>query len=308
MFEIIGGDGKIYGPVNQEEVRRWILEGRADARTKIRREGESSWSTLGSLEEFLSRESVHPPLLHPVTGGKDLRFADRLHAAECMGRAWTVYRQDPWKVTGVITLVLLLQFMMNSIPVIGALLAFLLNGPILGGLYFFCRQVLHGRSSGVSEVIGIVRERFLACFLATTVSSLLAFGPFLLGVIPAAALYASSGVAMEKLVDHPRLLLGMGAPIFAATLAMLYLLINWSLAVPLAACSSMDFWESMKTSWRGLAPHFWSYLSLLLMLGLLNILGMLCLIVGLFVTVPLTFLATMAAYEQLFFSGTPDSR
>jgi hypothetical protein len=37
-------------------------------------------------------------------------------------------------------------------------------------------------------------------------------------------------------------------------------------------------------------------------------LGMVCLIVGLFVTVPLTLLATMAAYEQIFFSGTSDSR
>ena len=308
MFEIIGGDGKTYGPVTAEELRRWIREGRADARTKIRQEGESSWTTLGSLEEFLPRESTHPPLLRPTPAAKDLSFASQLRVGGCLGMAWTAYRQDPWKITGVIVLVLLLQFLMNSIPVVGALLAFLLNGPILGGLYFFCRQALHGKSGGVSDVIGIVRERFLACFLATTVSSLLAFGPFLLGVIPAAALYASSGVAMEKLVEHPRLLLGMGAPIFAATLAMLYLLINWSLAVPLAACTSMDFWESLKTSWRGVAPHFWSYLALLLLLGLLNILGMLCLVIGLFVTVPLTLLATMAAYEQLFFSGTSDPR
>lgn len=308
MFEIIGGDGKTYGPVSPEELRRWIREGRADAATKIKRAGESTWTTLGSFEEFIPKESGHPPLLRPAPGTKDLRLGTRLHVGACLGRAWTAYRQDPWKITGVITLVLLLQFLLNSIPLVGAFLAFLLNGPILGGLYFFCRQALDGKAGGVGDVIGIVRERFLPCFLATTVSSLLAFGPFLLGIIPAAALYGSSGVAMEKLVEHPRLLMGMGAPILAATLAMLYLLINWSLAVPLAACTSMDFWESLKTSWRGVAPHFWSYLGLLLLLGLLNILGMLCLVIGLFVTVPLTLLATMAAYEQLLFSRTPDSR
>ena len=308
MFEIIGGDGKSYGPVPVDELRRWIREGRADAQTKIRREGDSAWSTLGTWEDFYPKDSSRPPLLQSEPRDRDLRFAHRLQIGECLVKAWTAYRQDPWKITGVITLVLLLQFLMNSIPLVGAFLAFLLNGPILGGLYHFCRQALQGKAGGVSDVTGVVRERFLPCFLATTVSSLLAFGPFLLGVIPAAALYGSSGVPLEKLTEHPGLIVAMAAPLFAATLAMLYLLINWSLAVPLAACTPMDFWQSLKTSWRGVAPHFWSYLGLLLLLGLLNLLGMLCLIIGLFVTIPLTLLATMAAYEQLFYSTTTDPR
>ena len=308
MFEIIGGDGKSYGPVASDELRRWIREGRADAGTKVKREGDGAWISLGTVDEFFPVISESPPLLRPTPGVQDLKITRRLRLGECLGTAWAAYRQDPWKITGVVILVLLLQFLMNSIPLVGAFLAFLLNGPILGGLYFFCRQALHGKPGGVTEVTNIVKDRFLPCFLATTVSSLLAFGPFLLGVIPAAALYSSSGVAVEKLAEHPGLLVGIGAPMFAATLAMLYLLINWSMAVPLAACTSMDFWQSIKTSWRGVAPNFWSYLGLLLVLGILNVLGMFCLILGLFVTVPLTLLATMAAYEQIFFSGTSHSR
>jgi len=308
MFEIVGGDGKTYGPVTSDELHRWIREGRADAGTKVKREGQAEWISLGTLEEFFAAKTEPPPLLRPRPGIQDVKITHRLRLGECLGTAWAAYRQDPWKITGVVILVLLLQFLMNSIPLVGAFLAFLLNGPILGGLYFFCRQALHGRPGGVTDVTAIVKDRFLPCFLATTVSSLLAFGPFLLGVIPAAALYSASGVAVEKLVEHPGLLVGMGAPIFAATLAMLYLLVNWSMAVPLAACTSLDFWQSIKTSWRGVAPNFWSYLGLLLVLGILNVLGMLCLILGLFVTVPLTLLATMAAYEQIFFSGTSHSR
>lgn len=308
MFEIIGGDGKTYGPVTPDELRRWIREGRADSATKVKREGETEWIPLGRVEEFFPAPSNHPPLLRPSTEIRDLNIAHRLQVGECLGRAWSAYRQDPWKITGVIILVILLQTLMNSIPLVGAFLAFLLNGPILGGLYSFCRQALHGKPGGVSDVTSVVKDRFLPCFLATTVSSLLAFGPFLLGVVPAAALYGSSGVAMEKLVEHPGLLVGIGAPLFAGMLAMIYLLINWSMAVPLAACSSMDFWESIKTSWRGIAPNFWSYLALLLLLGVLNVVGLLFLIIGLFVTVPLTLLATMVAYEQIFFSGTSNSR
>ena len=36
MYSIIGGDSKTYGPVTADEVHRWIREGRADERTKVK--------------------------------------------------------------------------------------------------------------------------------------------------------------------------------------------------------------------------------------------------------------------------------
>ncbi len=89
---------------------------------------------------------------------------------------------------------------------------------------------------------------------------------------------------------------------------MVYLLICWSFAVPIAACSSTDFWGALKLSWRGVRQNMGSYLGLLLVLGLFNFLGLLCLVIGLFVTVPVTFLATMSAYEQIFQGRATDSR
>jgi uncharacterized membrane protein len=81
---------------------------------------------------------------------------------------------------------------------------------------------------------------------------------------------------------------------------MMYFLISWSFAVPIAGCTTTDFWEAMKLSWRGVQQNFLKYLGLLLILAFLNLLGALCLIIGLFVTVPLTLIVTMAAYEQIF--------
>jgi len=211
-----------------------------------------------------------------------------------------VYRQDPWRITGIIALVFITQFILNSIPVAGALLAFLLNGPILGGIYNFCHQVIHGRTRGVQDVMEIVKTRFLPCFLAITVSSLLAFGPFLLSLIPAAALFGASGVVMEEITKHPNLILGMGLPLLAGFFGMMYFLICWSFAVPIAACGETDFWESLKLSWHGVRKNFWSYVGLLILLGGINFVGLLCLGVGLFITIPLTLLATMCAYDQIF--------
>ena len=300
MYLIIGGDKKTYGPVTADEVHRWIREGRADERTQIKREGGMNWEDLGNLSEFFPPHSSSPPKILRELHPSIVSATGTLRVGDCVRQGWQVYRQDPWRITGIIALVFVAQFLLNSIPLAGALLAFLLNGPILGGIYNFCHQVIHGHTRGLQDVIDIVKTRFLPCFLATTVSSLLAFGPFLLSLIPAAALFGASGVVMEEITKHPNLILGMGLPLLAGFLGMMYFLICWSFAVPIAACSETDFWESLKLSWQGVRKNFWAYVGLLILLGGINLIGMLCLGLGLFITIPITFLATMSAYDQIF--------
>lgn len=305
MYSIIGGDQKTYGPVTVEEVHRWIREGRADERTRVKEEGAADWQALGSLPEFFPQPNLHPPTLTSSLATLSLPVSGVLRIGECFGQGWQVYRQDPWRMTGIIGLVFLAQFILNSIPVLGALLAFLLNGPILGGVYYFCFKNIQGRSRGMVEITETVKGRFLPCFLATTVSSLLALAPLLLACIPAAALFSSSGIVLEEIAKHPSLLLGMGIPLLAGLLGMFYLFLGWSFAVPIAACSASDFWFAMKVSWHGVRNNFWSYIGLLLLLGGINLLGLLCLFVGLFVTIPFTFLVTMVAYGQIFRTSHP---
>ena len=300
MYLIIGGDKKTYGPVTADEVHRWIREGRADERTQIKREGGTNWEDLGNLSEFFPPHSSSPPKILRELHPSIVSATGTLRVGDCVRQGWQVYRQDPWRITGIIALVFVAQFLLNSIPLAGALLAFLLNGPILGGIYNFCHQVIHGHTRGLQDVIDIVKTRFLPCFLATTVSSLLAFGPFLLSLIPAAALFGASGVVMEEITKHPNLILGMGLPLLAGFFGMMYFLICWSFAVPIAACSETDFWESLKLSWHGVRKNFWSYVGLLILLGGINLIGILCLGLGLFITIPITFLATMSAYDQIF--------
>jgi hypothetical protein len=52
MYKIIGGDGREYGPVDTEQLRRWIIEGRADSQTLTQAVGTTGWKPLGSFPEF----------------------------------------------------------------------------------------------------------------------------------------------------------------------------------------------------------------------------------------------------------------
>lgn len=52
MYRIIGADGREYGPISADQLRQWILEGRASAATRALAEGTTDWKPLGTFPEF----------------------------------------------------------------------------------------------------------------------------------------------------------------------------------------------------------------------------------------------------------------
>ena len=61
----------------------------------------------------------------------------------------------------------------------------------------------------------------------------------------------------------------------------------------------MDFWPAMQTSHAVVKNDYFGFTMFLILAFLVNVLGFLCLIVGLLVTVPLTFAAVTVAYKEL---------
>jgi prepilin-type processing-associated H-X9-DG protein len=60
MYKIIGGDGKEYGPVTTEQLRQWLVQGRANAHTKLLPEGASEWISLAECAEFAGELKSSP--------------------------------------------------------------------------------------------------------------------------------------------------------------------------------------------------------------------------------------------------------
>jgi hypothetical protein len=52
MYKILGTDNKEYGPVSAEQLRQWILQGRANRNTLVQAEGATSWKPLSLFPEF----------------------------------------------------------------------------------------------------------------------------------------------------------------------------------------------------------------------------------------------------------------
>jgi hypothetical protein len=65
-YKIVGADGRAYGPISGEQLRQWIVEGRANAQTQTLAEGAAEWKTLGTLPEFASHFAPPvPPVIGP---------------------------------------------------------------------------------------------------------------------------------------------------------------------------------------------------------------------------------------------------
>jgi len=69
MFKILGADGREYGPVAVDQIKRWIVEGRANRETMAQATGDSGWKPLGQFPEFVDVLGVAPPVVPAVQPG-----------------------------------------------------------------------------------------------------------------------------------------------------------------------------------------------------------------------------------------------
>ena len=65
MYKIIGTDGRPYGPVNAEQIQRWMAENRVNAQTLVQFEGATEWKPLASIPELASGLKLAPPMVPP---------------------------------------------------------------------------------------------------------------------------------------------------------------------------------------------------------------------------------------------------
>ena len=51
-YQVIGGDGREYGPVYDDQIRQWIAEGRLESKSPVKPPDAKDWVFLGTLPEF----------------------------------------------------------------------------------------------------------------------------------------------------------------------------------------------------------------------------------------------------------------
>jgi serine/threonine protein kinase/capsular polysaccharide biosynthesis protein len=193
----------------------------------------------------------------------------------CLRRGWALVRSDFWPVVGITALILALLSAVSSVGQVShsagnvhfdtSVLGILLGGPLLGGLYLYFLKKIRGEKVRVETAFSGFSHSLLHLILASFVTGVLTMLGFLCLILPG-----------------------------------IFLCVSWFFTLPLVIDKRLDFWPAMRLSLRTICKHWWKFLAFLLVLVLFNVCGVLLCLVGVFITLPVSFAALMYAYEDIF--------
>jgi hypothetical protein len=321
-YFIIGGDQHEYGPIPAEDVSKWIAEGRLNAQSQAKAEGDAGFRPLAAFPEFAGVLAAPPPApggppppLTPATGWLERDY--HLEIGDCLSRGFELLKSHFGVVFVACLLFALIEgfiVLLGMIPFIGPLFSLanlFIAGPLLGGLYYVILQSLRHQPATAGDVFIGFRRQFVQLFLGKIVSSLLAglcLIPFVvvMVVLVVGAVAAQQGNPTEaQLQGRMMMLLPIGLPVFLLCLIpTIYLQVRWLFTLPLIIDRQMDFWAAMKASWKMVGKHWWRVFGLVVLVILVNVVGVCACCVGVLFTAPIGYGALMYAYETIFSETT----
>ena len=201
MFTIIGGDGKEYGSVSAEDLRKWIAEGRLNAQSRAKAEGDAEFRPLSSFPEFADALAPQtptpgaPPAFQTAAGLAEGDY--ELDIGGCISRGWNLYKEHfgilfvaclllvvmQIATGGVLNLILtpLTKSLMASsvglrigynylMPALTALVV----GPMAGGVYVVFLKVIRQQNAGVGDTFTGFQKAFGQLYLGALMVGLIA--------------------------------------------------------------------------------------------------------------------------------------
>jgi len=275
-YKIIGGDQKVYGPVSEEDIRRWIAEGRLNGQSQVQPDGGPGWQALSALAEFAealqAKAGASPPPLAPVAPTDPAIFTAEILArtpevriGSCLSRSWNLLRANFGLLLGATCLAWLITSLCQFVPLIGGFLYWAARGVLYGGLYLVFLKTIRGQPTSASDVFLGFKRDFGQLVLAGLLTSLLSGLGFCCCLLPG-----------------------------------LYLFIAWTFSVPLVADRNLEFWSAMELS-RKVVTRVWFEVFGLVLLAFLPLI-----LLDIAVKVKVS-LATFPIIQDLFASGSqPD--
>jgi hypothetical protein len=289
MYRMIGADGKEYGALTEAQLLEFITQRRANNFTRVRREGMEDWRALGEWPEFaeaLRNVQAATPALPPFAA-KPPRTGDSLadqmareilardyqvNIGSCVSRGWELVKKHFWLSVGGTFLIMAVSAAVGAVPVLGIMAGLALNYVFWGGLDWFFLKLARGEKAEVSDAFVGFSKAFVPLMLFSLVGQLLTTIGFALCILPG-----------------------------------IYLMVAWLLFTALLIIDKkLDFWPAMELSRKVISHHWFSVFGLFLVTLLIALAGLLALVIGFFVALPVCVAAIVYAYEDIF-NGAPQA-
>ena len=319
MYKIIGADKKEYGPVSAEQLCEWIQQGRVSAQTLAQAEGQTDWRPVSAFPEFAEAlaaksPSSPPPFASAGTTGVAPEILARdydLDLGGCISRGWELLQKNMGLLIGATLIYFGIEIafsLLGAIPIIGAIFSLLnvfVAAPLMGGLFYVTLQAIRRQPATAGDVFAGFRRAFIQLVLGYVVATILTGLCFIPAVIVGlVTLLPSLSHRQEPSLSA---MLTTGAVGLVCLLPLMFLSVNWMFTLPLIVDKRLDFWPAMQTSWKMVRKHWWQLFGLILLVGVMNVAGVLLCCIGLLFSMPLGFAAMMYAYETIFSPPQPQT-
>jgi uncharacterized membrane protein len=139
----------------------------------------------------------------------------------------------------------------------------LIQGALIAGFHIFTMKKLMGRPAEFADLFKGFNY-FVPTLVASLLIGLFVFGGTLLCIIPGLVIAAMYKFTFLFIVDK-----------------------------------RMDFWPAMQASHAVARNDYFGFTMFLLLMALVDLLGVLCCVIGIFVALPVTFAAITVAYKEL---------
>lgn len=224
---------------------------------------------------------------------------------DCIGRGWELVKSNFWIMLGVTLLVTLALAAAQNVPYIGIIISLIVQGPLMGGIFWFYIRSIRGHEAGISEAFGGFGPKFLQTMLTHVVSAVI-MGLFAVPGIVCMAIPLFG--MMDRQIESFDMFLQLAGPLFFAGVGLIivamfviwYLYVSWFFALPLVMDKGLDFWPALQVSRRVVGRHWWKMFGLMFVLGLMVIVSVILCCLPVLVMLPIYYAAMMYAYEDIF--------
>lgn len=289
-YEMVGSDGKQYGPFTRSELQENVEQGRANSGTKVREVGAESWQLLGKVLNLNTPVSVMQSGPSEAAVPSD----EPLNIGAAMSDGWALFKEHMGLMIGAGAIFFGILMAAGLLGAIIPAAQLLVQGPLMGGMILLTLKLSREGHAEIGDLfLGFKNYGWL--LLTTVVQGAVIFAAILPGLI--LIVIGALTLAAENE--------GMGVGLFIAGGAISFVmamvvgvLINY--AVFLVADQRGTFGEAFLSAYQGTKKNFWRILGLMILFSLVTVVGILPCGLGLLFTIPWTFAVMTKVYEQIF--------
>lgn len=189
-----------------------------------------------------------------------------------ISEGWDLFQKNAGAFIGFTALVVVITGIMALIPFIGSVGQMLVVVPLNAGFFIVARKLHRGEHTE--------------------------FGDFFKGFD------YFGGLVLASLIGGVMIVVGLVLLIIPG----IYLAIAYSMVTCMVIFARMDFWPALEASRKVISKNWFSFFGFAIVLGLINLLGVICLGVGILVTIPLTYCAAFSAFNHIVGADPPEDQ